>query len=94
MRGGTSQLHWQIRKLFEVFEDRNKYYFVMELLSGITLFKEIQARRKKSELDFKGRNSQNKMIVFPKKKGYKPGDYVMVKVNEASSATLLGEIID
>lgn len=54
----------------------------------------IEGDSKKSELDFKGRNSQNKMIVFPKKEGYKPGDYVQVKVNEATSATLLGEMVE
>jgi tRNA-2-methylthio-N6-dimethylallyladenosine synthase len=54
----------------------------------------IEGDSKKSNLDFKGRNSQNKMINFPKKIGYKPGDYVMVKVKSANSATLKGEIVD
>ena len=54
----------------------------------------IEGDSKKSNLDFKGRNSQNKMINFPKKAGYKPGDYVMVKVYSANSATLKGEIVD
>ena len=52
----------------------------------------IEGDSKKSELDFKGRNSQNKMIIFPKVDGYQPGDYVQVQVKEASSATLKGEI--
>ena len=52
----------------------------------------IEGDSKKSALDFKGRNSQNKMIVFPKKEGLKPGDYVQVKVTEATSATLIGAI--
>ncbi len=52
----------------------------------------IEGDSKKSDLDFKGRNSQNKMIVFPKVKGCKPGDYVFVKVHEATSATLKGEM--
>ncbi len=53
----------------------------------------IEGDSKKSEYDFKGRNSQNKMIIFPKKEGYKPGDYVNVLVNEATSATLKGEVM-
>lgn len=53
----------------------------------------IEGNSKKSELEFKGRNSQNKMLVFPKQEGLKPGDYVWVKVKEATSATLKGEII-
>jgi NAD(P)H-flavin reductase len=32
------------------------------------------------------------MIVFPKKGDFKPGQYVQVKVNEATSATLRGEM--
>ena len=53
----------------------------------------IEGNSKKSQDQFKGRNSQNKMIVFPKKGDCKPGDYVMVKVNEITSATLKGEIV-
>jgi tRNA-2-methylthio-N6-dimethylallyladenosine synthase len=50
----------------------------------------IEGDSKRSDQDFKGRNSQNKMIVFPKQPGYKPGDYVMVTVHDATSATLRG----
>jgi tRNA-2-methylthio-N6-dimethylallyladenosine synthase len=53
----------------------------------------IEGDSKKSDQDFKGRNSQNKMIVFEKRNGLKPGDYVMVKVTSATSATLLGEMV-
>jgi tRNA-2-methylthio-N6-dimethylallyladenosine synthase len=53
----------------------------------------IEGDSKRSDQDFKGRNTQNKMVVFPKKDGLNKGDYVWVKVNEASSATLKGEIV-
>jgi len=53
----------------------------------------IDGDSKKSEMDFKGRNSQNKVIVFRKKDGYKVGDYVHVKVNNVTAATLLGELV-
>ncbi|NOT37728.1 MAG: tRNA (N6-isopentenyl adenosine(37)-C2)-methylthiotransferase MiaB [Saprospiraceae bacterium] len=52
----------------------------------------IEGNSKRSEDMFKGRNSQNKMIVFNKKGNYQPGDYVTVKVDSASSATLHGTI--
>ncbi|MCB9284203.1 MAG: tRNA (N6-isopentenyl adenosine(37)-C2)-methylthiotransferase MiaB [Lewinellaceae bacterium] len=52
----------------------------------------IEGDSKRSELEFKGRNSQNKMIVFPKKPGLRPGDYVMIRITEATSATLRGKI--
>jgi tRNA-2-methylthio-N6-dimethylallyladenosine synthase len=54
----------------------------------------IEGDSKKSADDFKGRNTQNKMVVFPKQAGLKPGDYCLVKVTEVTSATLLGEIIN
>jgi tRNA-2-methylthio-N6-dimethylallyladenosine synthase len=50
----------------------------------------IEGDSKKSSADFCGRNSQNKMIVFPKVAGYQPGQYIEVKVHQATSATLLG----
>lgn len=43
--------HPNLLKLYEVFEDRQKYYFVMELLEGITLYKEIAKRNKKEETE-------------------------------------------
>jgi tRNA-2-methylthio-N6-dimethylallyladenosine synthase len=53
----------------------------------------IEGDSKKSDNDFKGRNTQNKMIVFPKKGDLKPGDYCYVKVHEVTSATLMGELV-
>lgn len=53
----------------------------------------IEGDSKRSDKDFKGRNSQNKMVVFPKVEGYKPGDYIDVKIESASSATLKGNAI-
>lgn len=53
----------------------------------------IEGDSRRSSDDWMGRNSQNKVIVFPKKDfSYKKGDYVTVKVNSATGATLLGEI--
>ncbi|WP_298299903.1 tRNA (N6-isopentenyl adenosine(37)-C2)-methylthiotransferase MiaB [Hydrotalea sp.] len=55
----------------------------------------IEGESKKDNLYWKGRNSQNKMLVFPKKQyAYKPGDYVKVQVHDATQATLLGEITE
>ncbi len=52
----------------------------------------IEGISKKSDNDFFGRNSQNKVIVFPKK-DYKIGDYVNVKVEKCTTATLIGKIV-
>ena len=53
----------------------------------------VEGESKRSGDQFMGRNSQNKVVVFPKKRS-KPGDYVRVKIHQCTSATLLGEIID
>ncbi|MEO6039304.1 MAG: TRAM domain-containing protein, partial [Saprospiraceae bacterium] len=53
----------------------------------------IEGNSRKSDQDFCGRNTQNKMVVFPKRAGLQPGDYALVKVREVSSATLLGELV-
>ncbi len=52
----------------------------------------IEGDSKKSDEDWMGRSSQNKVIVFPKENyELKKGDYVMVKVNDCTQATLLGQ---
>lgn len=54
----------------------------------------IEGNSKKSDADWCGRNSQNKMIVFPKGDyNLNKGDYVNVKVTDATSATLIGHIV-
>jgi tRNA-2-methylthio-N6-dimethylallyladenosine synthase len=52
----------------------------------------IEGTSKKSEAQWKGRNSQNTVVVFPKE-NYKRGDFVMVKINDCTSATLIGKAI-
>jgi tRNA-2-methylthio-N6-dimethylallyladenosine synthase len=54
----------------------------------------IEGDSKKSSADFKGRNSQNKVVVFPKTGGARPGDYVHVEILNSNSATLIGQIIN
>jgi tRNA-2-methylthio-N6-dimethylallyladenosine synthase len=54
----------------------------------------IESSSKRTDKDWMGRNSQNKVIVFPKgNKEHQPGDYVWVKVTDCTQATLLGELI-
>jgi len=53
----------------------------------------VEGNSKKSSDDFCGRTSQNKMVVFPKIDNVQPGEYVWVKIRNATSATLLGEIV-
>jgi tRNA-2-methylthio-N6-dimethylallyladenosine synthase len=54
----------------------------------------IEGDSKKSNEHWMGRNSQYKVVVFPKSgTDLKPGDYAMVKVHDCTQGTLLGTII-
>jgi tRNA-2-methylthio-N6-dimethylallyladenosine synthase len=54
----------------------------------------IEGASKKSDAHWMGRNSQNKVIVFPKASyELKPGDYVQVQVSGCTQATLLGDVV-
>ncbi|THF51251.1 tRNA (N6-isopentenyl adenosine(37)-C2)-methylthiotransferase MiaB [Flavobacterium supellecticarium] len=50
----------------------------------------IEKTSKRSDAHWSGRNSENVVVVFPKE-NYKVGDFVMVKINDCTTATLIGE---
>jgi len=52
----------------------------------------IEKISKRSDEHWSGRNSQNTTVVFPKE-NYKVGDFVLVKVSDCTSATLIGEAV-
>ena len=53
----------------------------------------IEGNSKKSDQDWMGRNSQNKVIVFPKENNaVKKGDYVQVLVTGFTKGTLIGSL--
>lgn len=52
----------------------------------------VEGTSKKSQDELFGRNSQNQVIIFPKE-NITNGMYVNVLVTEASSATLIGEVV-
>jgi tRNA-2-methylthio-N6-dimethylallyladenosine synthase len=55
----------------------------------------VEGDSKKSNKDWCGRNSQNKMIVFPKTDApITKGMYVQVAVTKASQATLMGNLVN
>ncbi|HIP47995.1 MAG TPA: tRNA (N6-isopentenyl adenosine(37)-C2)-methylthiotransferase MiaB [Lutibacter sp.] len=80
------------RRLTEIIQLQQKHgLFRMEQFLGKTVEVLIEGNSKKSEDYWKGRNSQNAMVVFPKTENEKIGDLVLVKINECTSATLIGE---
>ena len=52
----------------------------------------VEGKSKRNAEEHFGRTSQNKVVVFPKGET-KPGDFVKVKITDASSATLKGSLI-
>ncbi len=52
----------------------------------------IEGVSKKSDKHYKGRNTQNTVIIFPKEH-YKIGDFVNIKVEDCTSATLIGTAV-
>ncbi|MFT4830873.1 MAG: tRNA-2-methylthio-N6-dimethylallyladenosine synthase [Psychroserpens sp.] len=52
----------------------------------------IEGASKKSDADWMGRNTQSTVVVFPKE-NYNVGDFVNVKINDCTSATLIGEAV-
>ena len=51
----------------------------------------VEGTSKRSQEQLFGRNSQNKVVIFPKG-DHKPGDYVMVTVKSCTAATLIGDL--
>jgi tRNA-2-methylthio-N6-dimethylallyladenosine synthase len=81
------------RRLTEIIDaqQRHSHYRTQEHL-GRTEEVLIEGTSKKSADHWMGRNSQNTVVVFPKEH-YKVGDFVNVKINECTSATLIGEAV-
>ncbi len=79
------------RRLTEIVDLQQKHsaYRTKEFL-GKTVEVLIEKESKKSDQHWSGRTQQNTVAVFPKEH-YKPGDFVLVKINDCTSATLIGE---
>ena len=81
------------RRLQEIIELQQKHsHYRTQQHLGKTEEVLIEGTSKKSDAHWMGRNSQNTVVVFPKEH-YKVGDFVNVKINECTSATLIGEAI-
>lgn len=51
----------------------------------------VEGPSKKNPDEWMGRNSQNKVIVFPRPDGLKKGDYLDITVTDCTQATLIGK---
>lgn len=52
----------------------------------------VEGPSRKSDKELMGRNSQNKVVVFPKE-NYAKGDYVQVRITDCTPATLIGKAV-
>lgn len=54
----------------------------------------IDGLSKKSDKDFSGKSEHNITVVFPVSEQYQAGDYVNVKIERCTPATLIGQIVN
>lgn len=82
----------KIRRLNEVIELQNKIGRKSKEKDVGKIYEVlVEGKSKKSDTEYMGRNSQNKVIVFPSDKALMPGNLVNVKVEKYTSATLIGK---
>lgn len=82
------------RRLEEIIEVQNRLSLEHNKLDiGKTFKVLVEKESKRSSDDLCGRNSQNKMIVFPRGNA-QVGSYVWVKVTDCTQATLRGEMVE
>jgi tRNA-2-methylthio-N6-dimethylallyladenosine synthase len=81
------------RRLTEIVDLQQKHsaYRTKQFLGKIVEVL-IEKESKKSTAAWSGRTEQNTVAVFPKA-GYKPGDFVMVKIEDCTTATLIGKAV-
>ena len=79
------------RRLAEIIQLQQTHgLYRTEKFIGKTVEVLIEGNSKKSDTHWKGRNSQNAMVIFPKTENETIGDFVNVKINTCTSATLIG----
>lgn len=80
------------RRLNEIIELQNRLSTISKKQDvGKDFEVLIEDFSKRSEEQLSGRTSQNKVVIFPGE-GHKKGEYVNVKIERCTSATLIGKI--
>ena len=78
------------RRLAEIIDKQQAHSrYRTEAFLGKTVCVLIEKESKRSKEQWSGRTTQNTVVVFPKDK-YKVGEFVDVKIEDCTSATLLG----
>ena len=80
------------RRLTEIVDKQMEYQLTNNLKEIGNIYEVlIEGISKKSDEHYYGRNSQNKVIIFPKG-NYKLGSYVKVKVKDVTRTTLIADL--
>src|SRR5690606_30598518 len=81
------------RRLTEIIEKQREHSFYRtRQFVGKTVEVLIEKESKKSSAHWSGRTTQNTVVVFPKE-NYQLGDFVNVKIEDCTSATLMGTAV-
>ncbi len=81
------------RRLTEIVDHQQKHSAIRTAaFSGKTVSVLIEKESKKNKDEWSGRTQHNNTTVFPKE-NYKAGDFVNVKINDCTTATLIGEAV-
>ncbi|NMC99892.1 MAG: tRNA (N6-isopentenyl adenosine(37)-C2)-methylthiotransferase MiaB [Bacteroidales bacterium] len=85
----------KIKRLNEVIDLQNKIGRISKQKDvGKTFEVLVEGKSKKSEKEYMGRNSQNKVVVFPSSRPINIGELVQVEIEKYTSATLIGKLIE
>ena len=83
------------RRLAEIFKKQQEDSLAcLEEFVGKTVKVLIEGFSKKSDKEYRGRNDENAMVVFPVTDSVKPGEYANVYIERCTSATLIGRVAD
>ena len=81
------------RRLDEIIKKQNTHSLKRNKITIDNTYKVlVEGYSKKSDDFLKGRTSENKVVIFPKKNGV-IGNYVDVKIRDCNSATLFGDYV-
>ncbi len=81
------------RRLDEIIKKQNTHSLKRNKLTIDNTYKVlVEGYSKKSDDFLKGRTSENKVVIFPKKNGV-IGNYVDIKIRDCNSATLFGDYV-
>ncbi|MGD9929167.1 MAG: tRNA (N6-isopentenyl adenosine(37)-C2)-methylthiotransferase MiaB [Mangrovibacterium sp.] len=83
----------KIRRLNEIIALQNRLSLESNQADiGKTFEVLVEGPSKKNKKEYFGRSSQNKVVVFPNQNFVK-GDYVTVKIEKCTQATLIGQVV-